>query len=454
VPLVERFAVDATAAQVAYESRTKVNSDAEEWIRYAFDGRDLLIMDRLERRVFRDAGGGGEEMRRRYTRAVPHLLLEEALRDSASLQSVELPSGERAVRYSIRDAPAITMHFESGSGRLTGFEYLLDMPLTGDIPVRWTYAPYRPVEGFGLYPEGHTVELGGQPLRQVEYDRLASGAAEAELFTTPEGLTIPPPRPPRDSTASESPQATAPSRAAVRTLAPGVFLVPNVRPGFHVLFVEFERFVLVVDTPAGWHELHQVPAADFVEGASSSSVGERLLETVRATVPDKPVRYAALTHHHSDHAGGVRPFVSAGATILGTEPTRHVVERAVRAPYTLGPDALSQGDAPLQFELVEGERVIRDDSMAVRLIDVGPNPHAEGMLVAWLPRQRILYVSDLFEPRSAAFFPARARVPVMRWFVEWLDRSGLDPQTIYAIHGSGRVTEEQLALIRSLPPEH
>jgi hypothetical protein len=42
----------------------------------------------------------------------------------------------------------------------------------------------------------------------------------------------------------------------------------------------------------------------------------------------------------------------------------------------------------------------------------------------------------------------------MRWFVEWLARSGLDPQTIYAIHGSGRVTEEQLALIRSLPPEH
>jgi glyoxylase-like metal-dependent hydrolase (beta-lactamase superfamily II) len=277
----------------------------------------------------------------------------------------------------------------------------------------------------------------------------------AELFSTPEDLTIPPPRPPRAAAADSTPAppAAAP-RPAVRTLADGVYLVPNVRPGFHVLFVEFERFVLVVDTPAGWHELHQVPAADFVEGASSSSVGERLLETVRATVPDKPVRYAALTHHHSDHAGGVRPFVSAGATILGTEPTRHVVERAVRAPYTLGPDALSQRDAPLQFELVEGERVIRDDSMAVRLIDVGPNPHADGMLVAWLPRQRILYVSDLFEPRSAAFFPARARVPVMRWFVEWLARSGLDPQTIYAIHGSGRVTEEQLALIRSLPPEH
>jgi len=41
----------------------------------------------------------------------------------------------------------------------------------------------------------------------------------------------------------------------------------------------------------------------------------------------------------------------------------------------------------------------------------------------------------------------------MRWFVELLDESGLDPERIYAIHGSARVTEEHLSQIRALASE-
>jgi glyoxylase-like metal-dependent hydrolase (beta-lactamase superfamily II) len=448
VPLVERLAVDATGTRIAYESRTHVNPDAEEWLRYAFEGDDLLIMDRLEERAFRDAGGGTPEERRRYARAIPHLLLEAALRDSAALAT----SGATAVRYAVNDVKTLTLQFDAQSRRLQSFEYLLDMPLTGDTPVLWTYGRYRDVKGLGMYPEGYTIALADQVLRDVRYRTVSPGAAGAALLDIPDGLTIPPPRtaPAASADSATTPPPAVP-RAAVRTLAPGVYLVPNVRPGFHVLFTEFDEFVLVVDAPAGWHELHQVPAVDLVPGASSSAVGARLLEIVRTTVPDKPVRYVALTHHHSDHAGGVRPFVAAGATILGSAPTRQVVEQAVRAPYTLGPDALSQRRVPLSFETVGAEHIVRDDSMEVRLIDVGPNPHAEGMLVAWLPRQKILYVADLFEPRSTPGFPSKARLPVMRWFVDWLDRSGLDPQTIYAIHGSARVTDEQLDLIRGLP---
>jgi hypothetical protein len=32
----------------------------------------------------------------------------------------------------------------------------------------------------------------------------------------------------------------------------------------------------------------------------------------------------------------------------------------------------------------------------------------------------------------------------MRWFVGWLDGSGLDLEHVYAIHGTARVTPEQL----------
>jgi glyoxylase-like metal-dependent hydrolase (beta-lactamase superfamily II) len=215
-----------------------------------------------------------------------------------------------------------------------------------------------------------------------------------------------------------------------------VFLAPNVRGGFHHLFVEFSDFVLVVDATAPWLELHEIPASGERSPEAMDDLGERLIRMIRSRIPSKPIRYVALTHHHDDHAGGVKAFVDSGATVVATDITRQVVDR-------VAPGA--------QVQLVRGSMTIADSTMDVQLIDVGDNPHAEGMLIAWLPRQRLLYTSDLWEPQSERFFPSAARVPVMRWFARWIESSGLQPELIYAIHGSARVTPEQLALIRSLP---
>jgi hypothetical protein len=48
-------------------------------------------------------------------------------------------------------------------------------------------------------------------------------------------------------------------------------------------------------------------------------------------------------------------------------------------------------------------------------------------------------------------FPEESRIPIMRFFVDWLDRSGLEPEKIYSIHGRARVPDEQLDAIRNLP---
>jgi glyoxylase-like metal-dependent hydrolase (beta-lactamase superfamily II) len=165
-------------------------------------------------------------------------------------------------------------------------------------------------------------------------------------------------------------------------------------------------------------------------------LGDRLTRMIRTRIPTKPIRYVALTHHHDDHAGGVKALVDSGATVVTTEVTRQVVDRIV-------PGA--------SVRVVRGSTTIADSTMEVQLIDVGDNPHVDGMLVAWLPRQRLLYAADLWEPQAERFFPSAARVPVMRWFARWLETSGLQPNLIYAIHGSARVTPEQLALIRALP---
>jgi glyoxylase-like metal-dependent hydrolase (beta-lactamase superfamily II) len=439
VPLEERLAIaigNDGVARAAFESRTRVNPDAEEWIRTVYDSlHRTLLIDRLARRAFWLGGGRDSSAWRRVGRVVPHVLLAEAIDPDARLRlgEVRMLDGEsvRAVAWDVDSAATLTLLVDRRSALLRGFEYDLTMPVRGAVIVRWTYDAYRNVDGVGPFPGGHTVSIDGLPLRRVAYTEVRGGADTSVLFEPIVGIEVPPPPEPRPPQPPDSAPQASRAPPDVRTLAPGVFLAPNVRGGFHHLFVEFADHVLVVDATAPWLELHEIPTGSRT---SPDALGERLLTAVRSAVPDKPVRYLALTHHHGDHAGGAKPIVDAGATILTAPPTAGIARRV--APRA-------------RIELVHGARTIADSTMEVRLIDVGANPHVDGMLVVWLPRQRILYTSDLWEPTSPRFFPSVARTPVMRWFVEWLDRSGLDPAEIFAIHGSARVTTEQLETIRS-----
>ena len=449
VPLDEQVAVvvDSTGiSRVALETRTHVNPDAEEWIRTLYNREEsTLLIDLLARRAFRIGRDAGGAARQRAARMVPHVMLAEAAAaaDRLSFAGTSDMDGQRmnVVRFPLGDGPPLTLYFDAVNGLLHAFEYPVTMPVRGGTTVRWTYDDYRAIAGLGPYPGGHTIRLGGQVIRRVTYTDVRAGGAGSPLFSTPESVVLPPTPPPSAAAGTQPtqpPESSTPApqptpRYDVRTLAPGVFLAPNVRSGFHHLFVEFADFVLVVDATAPWHELHEIPSLS--SNRPPESLGTRLIDIVRSQVPAKPIRYLALTHHHDDHAGGAGPFVAAGATILATETTRPVVER-------IAPRA--------EVEIVLGDRTIADSTMEVRLIDVGENPHADGMLAVWLPRQRLLYVSDLWEPTSERFFPSRARTLVMRWFVGWLDRSDVNPDQIFAIHGSARVTPEQIALIRAM----
>lgn len=456
VPFVEALAVEPVSRRLAYESDAMINSDAAEHLRLRYDGdRRMLFLDLINRRGFWDTGPGLEDRRQRYANMVPHLLLAHALEHRQTLRylgRIEIGEGSRdAVSFTRPTGEAVTLLFDGRTGRLRDVEYLLDMPLLGDTRVRWSFSPYQPTE-VGLYPGGYRIALGERGLKRVEYTTIEGGAAavtESGLFEAPADVEVLEPSEPPSGEGEDAEDGTETSLAEPRELADGVYLVPNIRSGFHPLIVELDEGVLVVDAPTGWYEMQQLPAMNWVAGETSSSVGARLLEVAAATVPGKPVRWLVLTHHHSDHAGGVRPFVDAGAAILAAPETARVVEEVVRRPFTLAPDPLTGRSVTPRIEVVRGERVVGDGDRSVRILDVGPNPHVAGMLVVFLPGDEILYVADLFEPLPERMFPSLARVPVMRWFVDWLDGSGLDPERIYSIHGAARVTDEQLEEIRS-----
>ena len=63
---------------------------------------------------------------------------------------------------------------------------------------------------------------------------------------------------------------------------------------------------------------------------------------VKKLVPNKPIKYLVNTHHHFDHASGVRTYAAEGVTIVTHEVNRPYFERAALNSWTLAPDRLAK----------------------------------------------------------------------------------------------------------------
>jgi flavorubredoxin len=63
---------------------------------------------------------------------------------------------------------------------------------------------------------------------------------------------------------------------------------------------------------------------------------------------------------------------------------------------------------------------------------VQPLQHAAGMLMAYLPAERIAFEADLFDTHEA---PKPAQIPAMRSFYNQVQRMKLDVATVAPVHG-------------------
>ena len=78
--------------------------------------------------------------------------------------------------------------------------------------------------------------------------------------------------------------------------------------------------------------------------------------------------------------------------------------------------------------------MLRDASRALELFDIGPNPHAREMLIAYLPKQHLLFQADVFNMpyTPSPLAPAQA---LTRGFAERVRELGLEVERIVGVHG-------------------
>ena len=441
----EHISWDADGGQVSYDADYFNYYSSNQKYRELYDDQgQMAYIDKL------NASGGWlpfemvPDARDRYLRVLPGMLLAEALDRPRSLRYEDHVAANGTqydvVSFTTRAGDTLSLSIDRSTRLLNSASALIEMPLLGWTTMSWNWSEYRRGDSASMIPGRLIVKLDDRILKDVTLTTTFGEFPAA--FQAPEGIEIGEPGDDLVRLADFVPYGQRPPE--VETLAPRVYMVRNLRPGFGLIFVEFDDHVVAVDAPTGWYEMNQLPPMNWSHGDAIDALGRKYLTAINQTVPDKPVRFLILTHHHSDHIGGFMPFVGAGAKIIAGANAAHMVTGAL--------DGHSASSDDQVVEIVNGRYSLADANMSLELIELPDgNPKADNYLMVYLPKQKLLYTTGFIYPIPESDFPPKESIPLSQYFVDWLDESNLEIEHIYNVHGMNRVEDWQLEKIRQLP---
>ncbi|MBI1357928.1 MAG: MBL fold metallo-hydrolase [Acidobacteria bacterium] len=286
----------------------------------------------------------------------------------------------------------------------------------GDMNYEHEYTDWRTVDGVE-FPAGWHHHDGWDDERQVP---LISGGHNGFGGSFPDIRVNQCGAPPEVPAAAR--QAPAAPPVVSRRLAPGVWLLGG---GSHnSVAVEFDKYIAVIEAP--------------LDEQRSLAVIE---ETVRL-IPDKPIRFIVNTHAHYDHLGGLRTYLHIGATVITQQRNRLFYETELLnyTPRTLAPDLMAlypptEISEGYTMEDVDEKYILggRDRLLELHYVQ-GLADHVEGMLMAYLPNEKILIEADLFDPVDGGG-PPLSPPSLHRALKTNVEQIGLQVETIAPIHG-------------------
>ena len=284
-------------------------------------------------------------------------------------------------------------------GLVEKVETRVDHPVAGDLLVEAEYFGYRDLGGVQV-PERIIQKRAGRQTFEATITAATANPANLKELLTP---------PAAGQGGGGAPQAQ-PAVEAQR-IADGVYRITG---GYVSLAVDMGDHIVIL------------------EGGQSEARGLAVISAARQAIPNKPIRYVVNTHPHFDHAGGLAPFVAEGITIITHENNEDFLEDALAAPRRLVGDALAKANRKPDIDGVGDRRVLRGANHTIELHHVRDLQHTDGMLIAYLPNEKVLFTADFGIPNpGAAPAPVNPSLPVL---VANIERLKLDFNSFITVH--------------------
>jgi len=288
----------------------------------------------------------------------------------------------------------------------------LENPIFGDMLVEAEYTNYRDGANGLKFPATIVQKRGGWPTFEAYILGAHPNPSNLQAL-----ITVPPPAAPAGAPPAAAPAAaTAAPTGASEKLADGIY---RIRGAYNALAIEFADHIVL-----------------FEPGPQSEARGLEIIAETKKVFPGKPIRFGVISHHHFDHTSGLAAVVAEGITIVTPAVNKAFLMNALSSPRTLAPDSLSKsGKKPLIEGFTGDKRVFQDATRTFEIHVIKGLPHADGLVVGYLPKERILVYADMFNLPTAATGPV-PNPPVVgtRIFLENIERLGLNVDRIMSVH--------------------
>jgi glyoxylase-like metal-dependent hydrolase (beta-lactamase superfamily II) len=202
-------------------------------------------------------------------------------------------------------------------------------------------------------------------------------------------------------------------------LADGVY--QYTRGSYSSVAVEFPNWIVMFEAPR------------------SEDFNLRVIDAVVKQIPNKPIRFVVNSHQHFDAAAGLRTYFHIGTTVVTQWKNWELYKRDIvnYDARTVKPDMVSMWPPTelaegYYYETVRETYTFEDAGRVMHVYYINPLQHVEGMLVAYLPREKLLLEADIVNTNNP--LPAQPTRD-HQVFYNVVNRLKLDVSQIVPMHG-------------------